>query len=864
MRKRILRFLAVIMIGALLVGNAGIADTYYTVYANELNAEGTETNGELLTTDEPEGTSDVISLTPGDVNLDDSVNSKDALLVLEHAAKINQLDEDAEIRANVDVSNNVDAKDALYILQYAARIIDSFDDIKVNYGGIPTESEEPTPKPTKEPTGYELFDSINVDCDYSNSFVVEIKSTDNKCFTTSDFSEVALKDVWTRGKTKTEDGYIYQLVMVLDDTNATEETLRSAMEEVKAYDNVISVANNDYFEHDTILDLNYSEYILEVGESVDISIAEYSPYNESAETICLLIKLNEKKINGEDFNLETLTQYGVTSLNEGIYIPTGADIWMDYERNEETDYWVEVYDGVDNEINNITVAHLLSQLPEVDMVQIVRNTIPTGNRHYENWECSDDSIVSMELSGGEEYYTQESAVTRLNQTATITALAPGKATISVTKGGWGNREATGTCVINVVEPNRAVYTAEYPQMVQYVDYDTNEQLYDAWLTGRDEQTDKYSEYKNSLNDFYGKTITEALSDSNGKNVVYSPLNVYMALSMLAETTDGNGRQQILDLIGVDSIDSLRDQANAVWNGNYCDDGTVTSILANSIWLRDDTQYNSNLLKTLSENYYASSFRGEMGSEEYNKLLQNWLNTQTGNMLEEQVKGINTKPEYALMLASSVYYRGKWASEFSTGYTEADVFYTDNGEVSASFMKKHKRVNTYYWADKFSAVAESIEEGGKMWFILPDEGVSVDELLDEAQLMEFINARGNWENSRKMLVNLSVPKFDITSDMDLKGMLNNLGVTDVFSTQTASFTPLLNNSEGVYVSEIKHGGRIAIDEKGCVATSFVVTSFSGSPAPPEEIVDFNLNRPFIFVLTSEVGAPLYVGVVNNPT
>ena len=41
---------------------------------------------------------------------------------------------------------------------------------------------------------------------------------------------------------------------------------------------------------------------------------------------------------------------------------------------------------------------------------------------------------------------------------------------------------------------------------------------------------------------------------------------------------------------------------------------------------------------------------------------------------------------------------------------------------------HKGVsNTYYWADQFGAVALSLEGSGKMWFLLPDDGVAMDDL-----------------------------------------------------------------------------------------------------------------------------------------
>ena len=41
-------------------------------------------------------------------------------------------------------------------------------------------------------------------------------------------------------------------------------------------------------------------------------------------------------------------------------------------------------------------------------------------------------------------------------------------------------------------------------------------------------------------DFTAKSLPVMLADLNGENRVYSPLNVYMALGMLAEITDAPG------------------------------------------------------------------------------------------------------------------------------------------------------------------------------------------------------------------------------------------------------------------------------------------------------------------------------------
>ena len=72
-------------------------------------------------------------------------------------------------------------------------------------------------------------------------------------------------------------------------------------------------------------------------------------------------------------------------------------------------------------------------------------------------------------------------------------------------------------------------------------------------------------------------------------------------------------KKVLRLEIGDSIEALRAQANDLWNDHYSNDGATTSILAGSLWLEDGVPFNQDTLNTLAENYYASSFRGDLDS-----------------------------------------------------------------------------------------------------------------------------------------------------------------------------------------------------------------------------------------------------------
>lgn len=429
----------------------------------------------------------------------------------------------------------------------------------------------------------------------------------------------------------------------------------------------------------------------------------------------------------------------------------------------------------------------------------------------------------------------------------------------------GNSQEAGG--IEAVYPEMASYPdeADYKNAVTgEFDDDGYFEAYERWAEERRARRISDQNAVSGLNPFFVSSIRQFLNQETGEpgeNRIYSPLNVYMALSMLAETTDGESRQQILDLLGADSLESLRRQAGQVWESNYCQDGAVTSVLANSLWLDQKIPFRQETLNRLADHYFASSYWGRMGSEEMNGQLQSWINRQTGELLKDQASGLRMEEGTLMALASTIYFRAKWGSEFSEANTKEGIFHGLQGDSSHEFM--HGNCTTYYWGEDFGAVYKRLEGSGGMWLILPDEGKTPQQVLAGDQVMELFLSEEDWENQKAMTVNLAMPKFDVVSSFDLREGLTELGVRDVFDSRNSDFTPLTEIADGMFVSRADHAARVMVDEEGCMAAAYTVMALAGSAMPPDEEMDFVLDRPFIFVITGESGLPLFAGIVNQP-
>ena len=428
--------------------------------------------------------------------------------------------------------------------------------------------------------------------------------------------------------------------------------------------------------------------------------------------------------------------------------------------------------------------------------------------------------------------------------------------------------AIGTNIMNA--PMRitahAIAVASEPRIMERPDWDDYKDREEwrsdsaAWETERNLRNETAAQAKLSLRSFFADGNSQFLMTESNENKLWSPVNAYIGLAMATELTEGETRQQILDLFGAEDTETLRKQVSAVWESVYQDNSNEICVLANSLWLEKGLQYNHEAMDALAYHYYASVYQGDLGSDKTNKDIAAWINNNTGKFLQDSAKSIELSTETIMALYSTLYFQAKWFDEFSKSNNTEGVFHTQNGDTQAVYMNKKLKQMNYYWGENFSAVMLGLKNGCSMWFILPDEGMTVNDVLNDGTYMEMILSN-EWEDCKYMKVNLSVPKFDVSSTMDLSEGLKNMGATNVFYENVTEFTKITADSP-IYLTGANQSVRVQIDEEGVKAAAYIEIPGAGSAAPPEEVIDFVLDRSFLFVITNNK-IPLFAGCVNNP-
>lgn len=330
------------------------------------------------------------------------------------------------------------------------------------------------------------------------------------------------------------------------------------------------------------------------------------------------------------------------------------------------------------------------------------------------------------------------------------------------------------------------------------------------------------------------------------------------LAMLADLSGGDTSQQVRQLLNLQDPEALRQQVQQLWMALYCDNGITTCRLAGSAWVAQGSTVHQAALDSLAGVHRCGVYQAAMGTQEANRAIAAWLDQQTGGLLQGDTGSIRTSPMELLRLYSTVYFKDGWLQEFAKEDTYPQKFRPASGSaVTADFMHREDDAARYLRGRGYQAASLPLQGNMQMIVALPDQGRSTADLLSRQGLLEELTSMED-----RHCVRWSVPKFDVHSSMDLAELLQDMGVTDAFDKSKADFSPL--SDEAAVLAGVMQAARVKVDEDGVEGAAYTeaIVDLKCAAAPGAKPVEMCLDRPFVFVVATSDGIPLFVGTVQS--
>jgi serpin B len=398
----------------------------------------------------------------------------------------------------------------------------------------------------------------------------------------------------------------------------------------------------------------------------------------------------------------------------------------------------------------------------------------------------------------------------------------------------------------------AIAEPEYPSKIGFDDIDEK----------RKRMEDIDEEFLEKLETFSLKSSSLVLSKGdNKKNRLYSPISLYMDLSMAAETADGDTQQEILQALDMD-INMMRDETGKLFRRLYFYNEIGKLNLGNSLWLNENIDFNEEMLDLLKEKYYAGSYNIDFSNKEDAKKISKWVSNQTGGKLGNSFDDFALNQDDVMTLINTIYFYDEWIDRFDAKNTKEGEFYLGDGsKVMTDFMNMEYGSHGFVDAKCYTASYLSLKNNNRMVFILPDDGKTPSDIISNPEILGEALDCFSSDDYKTGRVIFKIPKFNFSSKESVKEFCIDLGIKDAFKEETADFSNL-SDIKPLFISDIMQNSTISIDEKGVEAAAYTEITYAGA-AEPDGIAEMILDRPFIFAITGIDASPLFVGIINNP-
>jgi serine protease inhibitor len=297
-------------------------------------------------------------------------------------------------------------------------------------------------------------------------------------------------------------------------------------------------------------------------------------------------------------------------------------------------------------------------------------------------------------------------------------------------------------------------------------------------------------------------------------------------------------------------------------------------IANRLWGQKDFHFLPDFLQT-TENHYGGGLKQVdfiNAREEARNIINAWVLEQTKDKINELIQpGIFTV-DTRLVLTNAIYFKAAWKRPFSTAKTQdGDFTLADGKKVKAKLMRGSNRTN-YFKGEGFEALElpyEGFNPGGdqpelSMIVLLPNQADGLpafEKMLTATRLKQWLARLSNPRLSDHM-VDVTLPKFKLTSEFMLKDVLSQMGMPLAFDRLRADFSGM-TTSDRLFISHVVHKTFVDVNEVGteAAASTAVMMDRVSAPLP----ATFRADHPFVYLIRdNRTGSILFLGRVVNPT
>lgn len=349
-------------------------------------------------------------------------------------------------------------------------------------------------------------------------------------------------------------------------------------------------------------------------------------------------------------------------------------------------------------------------------------------------------------------------------------------------------------------------------------------------------------------------------DNGRDNLNYSALSIYNLLYALLKGAQGQTKDQLCKALGLTDSEEVDRQLAAIISN--------TENMTNSIWYKDTLLLLPDYRKKILAFDFMLKPRDFTRTADTRKTINSFISKNTKGLIPEFLKE-DLDPQTRFVLLNTLYFEQKWKNAFNTHNTWDRTFYKNKDTKLTVPMMTQTKTFKYCQDKDFQALELEYEDQRySMIIFLPWNKEYDFSTINPNQLARdfYRNDKAHYES-----VEVTIPKFDLTSTYDLVPVLEAMGISDIFNPAKAELPNIVMNKKGplagqenLFVDTAIHQVRIIVNEKETKAAAVTMFASKATSAAPREPIYFTADHPFVYVIRDKkLNLNLFTGIIRNP-
>jgi len=279
--------------------------------------------------------------------------------------------------------------------------------------------------------------------------------------------------------------------------------------------------------------------------------------------------------------------------------------------------------------------------------------------------------------------------------------------------------------------------------------------------------------------------------------------------------------------------------------------------ANAVWVPSDhpivEQYVIGIKTGLATELYASDFKNKRDTTA--TTVNAWVRDTTGGRFTSIIAepyDVSLPGDISVVTTGAACTSPQLAAPFNRQLSGTNKFQLASGEtIDVPMMRQISSLTGLGMPNLQILAIPCVEENLKLVLLLPATGQ-----LDTLERSMTPTALSQWFSQlQPMVVDVILPKMQLTVGLDLTETLNNLGLQTI-ATENAELTNMSQavEKEPLKMSKLLHATQVTLVEQADIPQQQV----------PQATAMFYVNRPFVFLVWNvQTETPLVIGRITDP-